>query len=551
MKQKSIIGIEITASEVRGACVRTSSTGPLLSGIANAPTPAGAIDVEGMLNPQVVGDVVRRVYQQLDPKGAQLVIGMTNCSMVARIMEIPPVPNAEIRAVLRGEMDHFRILPAGQSSFDFCLLPEPLLAEDAVPHEENTLRVLLMGAEERLVNSYRAVADAGSVNVVAVEPGSIAIIRALYPQLKAEEAIATVMLSATGADIIITHKGDLQFFRRVDTGVPELMNRSNTENVPGNHQMRGGLLVAPEEVEDVDLTAIPDSEIFNRQAISLLMTEVQRSIDFYTREFPQAGEQMQVFFAIDSPEAGRLFDVMTQYLRANAQLADIRPTLSVSPEASGYLDERDSVRYLVAVGLALRGIGGDYNDAPALDLGVGDSLIVERRMVPRVMTFSMVASGAILIGAVVGMLVTGNMLSRKNQQLIQVRHEFQVLSDQHASRVASLDRQKKLVETIHFKDKPLRETIEFVSASVSRRACLTSLAIDQGGVISISGEAVSPRIVADIMDTINLSPVLEPIRLSSLQQTGTEDTGSTIRFDMQTGYLKTAPVAGTLPGGAR
>src|SRR6185369_16373486 len=138
-------------------------------------------------------------------------VGMTVCNLVARVMEIPPVPNSEVRSVLRGEMDHYRILPAGQSAFDFYRLPDPP-NYDPEDGEEAVSRVLLMGAEERLVASYRAVVDASSLNVAAVEPGAIAVLRALYPVVSTEDAMATVILSASGTDILITHEGALQFY---------------------------------------------------------------------------------------------------------------------------------------------------------------------------------------------------------------------------------------------------------------------------------------------------------------------------------------------------
>src|SRR5579872_6515052 len=163
MKQRAVIGIEISSGEVRGACVRLQGGTPQLANVASVPVPPGSVDAEGVLNPQEIGECIRRVCSQLDPKVNHVVIGMTGCSLVARVMEIPPVPNHEVRAVLRGEMDHYRILPAGQSAFDFYRLPDPPNREEgddaAGTAPDAVARVLLMGAEERLVAGYRAVVD--------------------------------------------------------------------------------------------------------------------------------------------------------------------------------------------------------------------------------------------------------------------------------------------------------------------------------------------------------------------------------------------------------
>src|SRR5437870_6467892 len=192
-----------------------------------------------MLKSHEVSDAVRRVCAQLDARTNSAVVGITGCNLVARVMEIPPVPDSEVRSVLRGEMDHYKILPAGQSAFDYYRLPDAP-ERDPTHSDEPVARVLLMGAEERLVASYRAVVDAAGLNLNAVEPGSIATLRALFPILRSEEAVATVMLSARGTDIFITQEGALQFYRRVDTGLPEL--RANApaadSSVPAT-QVRG------------------------------------------------------------------------------------------------------------------------------------------------------------------------------------------------------------------------------------------------------------------------------------------------------------------------
>lgn len=567
MKQRAVIGIEISSAEVRGACVRAVGGSPQLAAVASVPTPPGSVDAEGMLSAHEIGDAIRRVCAQLDPRVNQIVVGMTGCNLVARVMEIPPVPDNEIRSVLRGEMDHYRILPAGQSAFDFYRLPnlpdkEPAREPAGEEEPEGVARVLLMGAEERLVASYRSVVDASHLSLVAVEPGSIAIVRALYPMLQRERSVATVIVSAAGTDIFITQEGMLQFYRRVDTGVPELRvqagqsQQTHAANA-GNSPQRGGLLVPDEEEEPApqiggsggaggaDAGSAPAAAVepYNRQAVSLLMTEVQRSLDYFAREFPLGEDAMRVRFAIDAPDATDLFAVMGQYLRSEAEMASPLDGLHVSPDAAREMSGGQGFRYTAAVGLALRGAGGIYATAPALDLGVGDVVIVERRMAPKVMLASMLASAAVLAGTITAAIIVGNQIARLDRNLTQDKKALQWLTAEHAAKVAMLERQKNLVDTIHSKDKPIREAIEFVSAATARGACLTTLSIDPNGSIHLSGEAASSQVVADMMDTINMSPALEPIRLNNIMRIQPDQGGNTFRFDMQTALLNNIRLA--------
>jgi Tfp pilus assembly protein PilN len=221
----------------------------------------------------------------------------------------------------------------------------------------------------------------------------------------------------------------------------------------------------------------------------------------------------------------------------------------VAPEAMSAVMGSEGFRYTVAVGLALRGAGGEYAGAPALDLGVGDSVMVERRMAPRFMIASLAASGAILVGTIAAAIVVGYSISKANIRLNQNKTELKALTVEHAAKVAALERQKTLVDAIRFRDRPVREAIDFLSNAVARRAAMTSLALDQGGVISISGEAFTPKAVADIMDTINLSPTLEPVRLQMLQRLRGENGAQGLRFDLQTNFVKSLTAASALPNG--
>ena len=545
MKHRPTIGIEISTEEIRAAFVKPSGGGVMLAGVASAPVPPEAVDGEGLLNPQIMSEAVRYVCSLLDQKVDTAVVGLTNGSLVARVMEIPPVPDSDIRSVLRGEMDHYRILPAGQSAFDYFRLPELPNAGEA-EGEEAVTRVLLMGAEERLVSSYRSVMDSSGLRLVAVEPGSIAALRTLYPALETEPAFALVNISAGGTEIFITTNGELHFYRRIDTAVPDLRVQIAQEAAPTATRNKGGMLAATEEEVEDDVPQVSGAaDKFNRQAISLLMTEVQRSLDYFVREFPNVGESLSVQFAVDAPEADELFAMMTQYLRSSAVMVSLQHVIPTSVDAEAEISGSTGGRYAVAVGLALRGMGGAYSAAPALDLSTGDRVVVERRMAPKAMFASAAASLVILAGTVTAAFILNGNIARQERKLDQTRSEVKLLKAEHAALVAQLERQAKLTDTIQGSAKPIPQGLDFFAASIAKRGCLTGVTIDTSGLIFITGEARSPRVVADIMDTINLSPMLQPIRLTNLLRLDPRMGGEGLQFELQTGFASSPRIEPT------
>lgn len=534
MKLRPVIGIDISADAVRAALVRPQGGNLVLTAVATAEIPQGSLQPDGLPNATIVGEAIKRACGQLDPKVNRVVVGVSHGSLVARVMEVPPVPDSDLRPVLRGEMDHYRILPAGQSAFDCYRLPD-LPEGDGTP-EEPVMRALLMGAEERVVAGYRAAVDAAGCSTIAVEPGAIAAMRALFPSLKKQQSVATVFLSATGTDIFITHEGGLRFFRRVETGLPDLRNAPAGAVEP----LHASPLVSPDEQDDAYLyqPQAPVHDRYNRQAMASLMTEVQRSLDYYLREYPQGTDTMQLRFVTDAPDGEELVAAMSPYLRGEAELATVGGIIPAMPVLERALSGPEGARYAVAIGLAFRGAPGEFTGAPALDLSVGDQVVVERRIAPRLMFATAAFCGVVLLGTITTAIFLGTATSRADQKLSQSKSELKVLTAEHAVRVAALERQKNLVGAIHHRDKPIKEVVEFLATSISRRACLTTLTLEGTGSIFLSGEATSPRVVADIMDTINLSPMLTPIRLNSLTRLNDSAGSHGLKFDLETSIIQ-------------
>jgi hypothetical protein len=288
----------------------------------------------------------------------------------------------------------------------------------------------------------------------------------------------------------------------------------------------------------------------------MLMTEVQRSLDYFSREYPSLVDRMLVRFAIDSSHRDELFPVMQQYLRTECELATPLKTISATAEVTSQLSDHEASRYVVAVGLAVRGAGGEYHGAPSLDLSVGDHVMQERRAAPRSLMVSAAVAAFILLGTLGAATVVGRRISDADRKLTQAKAELKGVTDEHTALVNRLDRQRNLIGIIQRRDRPLRETIEFLGGAIGNRASLLNLNVDEKGGISLSGFAVSPKVVADIMDTINMSPALEPIRLNSIARDDRPENGGSLRFELQTAFTKpkqtdqTVTAAHSAPAGA-
>src|SRR5258708_32263523 len=137
-------------------------------------------------------------------------------------------------------------------------------------------------------------------------------------------------------------------------------------------------------------------------------------------------------------------------------------------------------------------------------------------MATKARSASVGASAFIRLGTGAGAFIMGHNISSSNGVLTQARSELDALRQEHAAKVARLDRQKQITSAIQSGYKPIQEAVSFVSWATSGRAALTVLALDPGGPIFISGEKITPRQMAPVFDRLKRLAVFGAVRLEKL-----------------------------------
>ena len=82
----------------------------------------------------------------------QAIMSIPSGAVTTRVLDIPNMPDAELRAVVQGEIAHQNILINPNGEFDYMRLDTGDLRPQARP------RLLLMATEERILDGYFQVA---------------------------------------------------------------------------------------------------------------------------------------------------------------------------------------------------------------------------------------------------------------------------------------------------------------------------------------------------------------------------------------------------------
>src|SRR5579871_1991713 len=276
MLARSILGVDITPYEIRVVEVQGTGANVQVLRAGSAPLPPGALEGDRIAEPVPVAEILHELIGRLEVGTRQAILGVGAHSVITRVLEIPRVPDHEVRTVVEGELAYYKILGEGTGAFDFMRLPDPEPGSDTPP------QVLLMAMEDRIAGGYREVAERAGLTLLALEPVLLAIYRMAFPQLLAQRTRVCLAVSYARSEITVVEEGRIRLYRQVDVGSDHLIDGRPRPGY-GAAQTSGlgdrFLLSGEEEQESTDLTSEFDGPI-NPFAANDLASELQRSIEY-------------------------------------------------------------------------------------------------------------------------------------------------------------------------------------------------------------------------------------------------------------------------------
>lgn len=193
---KTALGVDISQGQINLALLKRHADGIKLLKAASGPVPPGSIkkgNVEDALS-------LAKAVGKLKAKNRIAAHHRAVLSLVARpvliqILDLPENVPANIGEFVRNEVKHCAMLPAGRVTSDFC----GLKSQVKLPGR----RVLVAAADtQKLIESTVALERKG-LNIVAIEPASLALFRAYYQKRIAKKLDQNLLLAIVHQDVLI------------------------------------------------------------------------------------------------------------------------------------------------------------------------------------------------------------------------------------------------------------------------------------------------------------------------------------------------------------
>lgn len=520
-QSKNVLGVDINPYEIRVVEMRRSGLHNQIVSAGAVPTPRGALKGDRVAYPDAVADTLRGLLNRMTVSTRAAVLGVGPQSVITRVLEIPQVPDNEVRTVLAGELAHYQILREGTGAFDYMPIREADRNIGANP------QVLLMAVDEKVVTGFRETAERAGLQLIAFEPLLLAMYRASYSRLQAQASVACISVSYARSEISIVDQGRIKLYRRVDAGSDDLVAGRRSERIVGRFEESEAAaeryLLSGEEAEDHQALEEVAGRI-NVSAAESLATEIQRSIDFYRREYAGAAPVTRAILAVHDPELESLGEWLSDSLRLDVLVTDTPGGLDATQAVAAQLRAPDGLRYLAAAGLAMHALPGRPDAVPCFDLTVSEvkeaAVVAARRNLSVALASSL---AFVFLGGVISLLLYRSAVGL-TLEVTDRRAELVQRRTSNLARINFIREQEDQIRLLKLQGIPVPRVMDAITAAIDPHAGLTSVVMDRSGRLVVGGEASNEKAMISTLEALKSCPYFIGTSLDSFEGVSTDKT---------------------------
>ena len=220
-----------------------------------------------------LGEVIMTVVGQSGIKTKDVVLGIPSNKMFATVVDMPDMPHAELVSTIKYQAEQYIPMSLDEAKVDWAMLGKSVT--DATKNE-----ILLASVGNSFSESRLDLIEGLGFNVTAIEPDSLALVRALLPQ----NATGTRVLIEVGdftTDIVITYNDTPRLVRSVQVGMQSLVKvASQNLNVQPAQavQFITKFGLQPDKLEGQIVRALENT-------VDQFIVEITKSVKFYQTRY--------------------------------------------------------------------------------------------------------------------------------------------------------------------------------------------------------------------------------------------------------------------------
>lgn len=270
----SFFALDIGTTALRVVELAHSGSGWNLKHYATKAIPARLSESTAQNDIRTLQMAITEVIAQSGTKAKDVAIGIPSNKMFASVVEIPTVSKAEMNATIKYQAENYVPMRADEAKIDCAIIGPSPVSKDKT--EVLVASVLNAFTEARL----DLLENALGLNVIAIEPDSVALVRALLPDGVTDGRLI-VNMEDSATDVIVTLGSAPRLIRSIPIGLNSMIRMAKQVLNIDDQQARQLFLkfgVNPQALEGQLFRAIGP-------LIDQLSNELVKSLKFFATKY--------------------------------------------------------------------------------------------------------------------------------------------------------------------------------------------------------------------------------------------------------------------------
>lgn len=270
----SFFGLDIGTTAVRVVQLRGSGNTRALQKYGYIPIDPKIALSDAKADQQKVGQAIRELLEQARVTTADVAVGLPSSKVFTTVVDMDKLSPAELTKTIHLQADALIPTPLSESKLDWALLGDS-------PKEQGKVEVLLSSVSNEFIEGRLDMLESIGLNVIAFEPDSLALARALT----APDNAAPVMVVDIGSkttDVVLTMAGAPRLIRALPTGSDAIV-RAAQQNLNIDEQQAQQFVfkfgIGKDKLEGQIYNAIIGT-------VDLLVGDIDKSIKFFQARYP-------------------------------------------------------------------------------------------------------------------------------------------------------------------------------------------------------------------------------------------------------------------------
>ncbi len=207
------VGLDIGSHLIKVAEARPGKGGVVITALGLAPTPAGVLENNVIVDPAALGQEVKKLLRTAGVSTKRVVSSVSGQSaLVVRVIEVPKMSPSELADTMKWEVERHVPFAASEVIMDFQAIERPDEPEDA-----QNMEVLLAVAQQDMIDRHVAMLFAAGLKPVAIDVEPLSAARALIDAegeaTASQRNVVILNIGASNTDIGVYRGGILAFPR--------------------------------------------------------------------------------------------------------------------------------------------------------------------------------------------------------------------------------------------------------------------------------------------------------------------------------------------------